>query len=168
MPSLTTNHRAIEHQIQQGGTYIRCPFCRAKNRDDGEYVSGLNPGDPLCCDQFADAFFDVISQVDGAEAKHSGRMKQAADIVEAKNILFVEGQIHELMRGQIGILWCPYCLVDGRRVGNRYGNPEFCCFDLSEAVAGVLVKMELRKQMDQASRVAENADRLRECGVSVH
>ena len=64
---------------------------------------------------------------------------------------------------------CPYgCGPDGKRLGNRFGNPELCCFDLGEAVAGVLARMEIQRQIDQAARIAENADRLKECGVSVN
>ena len=185
MPTLTTNHLAIEKQLATGGAFIRCPWCNGKNRDSGEYIGGRQPGDPLCCDKFAEAIFQIITQVVDGQAKYPERVRQAAEMTERMNLLFIERQVHELFRaasedralrskGEIAaslvnkVLWCPYCVVDGQRVGNRFGNPELCCFDLGEAVAGILARMEIQRQMDNAARVTENADRLKECGVTVH
>lgn len=178
--TLSTNHRAIENQIKFGGAKIRCPWCNGLNRDDGEFVRGNRPGDALCCDRFAEAFFEIITQAENGEAKYPARAKQASEMIEAKNLIYVEAQIHRMMRdtpgvtkSEIGaglenqILWCPYCLVDGKRVGNKFGCDEFCCFDLGEAVAGVLSRMEIQHQIDTAARIRENDDRLKECGVTV-
>lgn len=161
---MTTNLRAIENQLTQGGAFIRCPFCNAKNRDDGEYIRGRQPGDPLCCDEFTEAVFQIITQTSDSTAKYPTRVRQAADMIEVKNLLYVETQIRRMVNFEnVGILWCPYC-----GLGNRQGNPELCCFDLGEAVAGVLTKMEIQRRIDRAARVAENADKLKECGVTVN
>lgn len=166
---MTTNHRSIENQLATGGAFIRCPFCNGKNRDDGEYIRGRQAGDPLCCDRFAAAVLEIITQAVDGQAKYPARVKQAADMIEVANLLLVESQVRAMSRGEgDGILWCPYCLVDGHRVGNRFGNSELCCFDLGEAVAGVLAKMEMQRQADAAARIADGAARLKECGVTVH
>lgn len=178
---LTTNHLAIEKQIATGGCRIRCPWCNGLNRDDGEYIAGRQFGDPLCCDKFTEAVFEIITQAADGNAKYPARARQASEMIEIKNLLYIESQVRELFRavkssskGEIGtglhgaVLWCPYCRTeDGRQLGNRFGNPELCCFDLGEAIAGVLAKMEMRRQVDNAARIAENADRLKECGVTV-
>jgi hypothetical protein len=181
MPSLTTNHKSIENQLATGGAKIRCPYCHGLNRDDGEYIRGNQPGAPLCCDRFTDAVFDILTQATEGQAKYPQRVRQASEMIEAKNLLYVDAQIRHMFAAARGtgreeistgladqILWCPYCMVDGKRVGNRFGNPELCCFDLGEAVAGVLSRMEIQRQMDNAARIGENADRLKECGVTVH
>jgi len=165
MPALTTNHIAIEKQLATGGCRIRCPWCNGLNRDSGEYVSGRQPGDPLCCDEFAAAVYQIITQVIDDNAKYPARVRQAAEMTERMNLIAVERQILTMTRKDYagdGVLWCPYC-----RIGNRQGNPELCCFDLGEAVAGVLARMEIQRQVDQASKITENADRLKECGVTV-
>lgn len=180
-PNLTADilaHRRakIESQLTLGDAQIRCPHCNGINRNDGEYVSGRRPGDPLCCDVFTEDLFSIITRVDGDTARYPGRVRQAADMIEVKNLLYVESQVRALMRNASGveksdiavdlgqqILWCPYC-----RLGNKFGNPELCCFDLGEAVAGVLAKMEIQRQIDEASRITENADKLNACGVTVN
>lgn len=173
-PNLTADilaHRRakIESQLTLGDAQIRCPHCNGINRNDGEYVSGRRPGDPLCCDTFTEDLFSIITRVDGESARYPGRVRQAADMIEVKNLLYVESQIREMQRGGgDGVLWCPYCRVDGLPIGNLRGNPELCCFDLGEAVAGVLAKMEIQRQIDGASRIAENADKLKACGVTVN
>ena len=98
MPTLTTNHRAIENQITQGGAFIRCPFCNAKNRDDGEYIRGRQPGDPLCCDEFTEVVFQIITQTSDGTAKYPGARQTGClwTMIEVKNLLYVEDQIRAL------------------------------------------------------------------------